>query len=117
VKLEDCIAVSRYLQDQPELEQLFEKNELEVSSPGMDEPFRVLQQYLKRRGKSVSVITFDGRKREGILLAAAETGIELEETVEKKVGGKKEKVTTLHRIPFAQIKETKMNYSIDKLLK
>jgi ribosome maturation factor RimP len=117
VKLEDCIAVARFLQDRPGLEQLFEKNELEVSSPGMDEPFKVLPQYVKRQGKRVSVITFDGRKREGILISASEEGIELEETAEKKTNGKKELVSTLHRIPFSQIKETRMNYSIDKLLK
>ena len=116
-KLEDCIAVSRFLQEQPSLESLFEKNELEVSSPGMDEPLKVLPQFLKRIGKRVSVITFDGRKREGILVSATESGMELEETTEKKSGGKKELVTTLHRIPFSEIKETRLNYSIDKLLK
>ena len=117
MKLEDCIAVSRFLQEQPALESLFEKNELEVSSPGMDEPLKVLPQFLKRIGKRVSVITFDGRKREGILVSATESGMELEETTEKKSGGKKELVTTLHRIPFSEIKETRLNYSIDKLLK
>jgi ribosome maturation factor RimP len=117
VKLEDCIAVSRYLQDQPAMESLFEKNELEVSSPGMDEPLKVLPQYLKRLGKRVSIITYDGRKREGILQAASATELELEETLERKVNGKKELTTTRHRLPFSEIKETRLNYSIDKLLK
>ena len=117
VKLEDCIAVSRFLQEQPDLASLFEKNELEVSSPGMDEPLKVLPQYLKRLGKRVSVITYDGRKREGILQAATETELELEETTEKKVNGKKEQTTNRYRLPFTEIKETRLNYSIDKLLK
>ena len=117
VALEDCIALSKYLHERLEPEGIFEKNELEVSSPGMDEPLKVLPQYMKRKGQRVSVVTFDGMKREGILSEVNEEGIDLEETLEKRNGGKKELVTTLHHLPFKVIKETKIVYSIDKLLK
>src|SRR5689334_4503119 len=67
VKVEDCILLSRYLQQHEALAEAFEKNELEVSSPGMDEPLKVLGQYKKRVGQRIEVITFDGMKREGVL--------------------------------------------------
>lgn len=117
VKLEDCIALSRFLQQALESTEVFEKNELEVSSPGMDEPFKVMQQYLKRKGRQVSVITFDGMKRFGELVEVTETGISLDERIEKKINGKKETTVTHHQIPFSSIKETRLHYSLDKLLK
>jgi ribosome maturation factor RimP len=117
VKLEDCIELSRYLHQSLETTDVFEKNELEVSSPGMDEPFKVMQQYYKRKGQEVSVITFDGMKRSGELAEVFESGITLHEKTEKKVNGKKEVVLTVHELPFSSIKETRLNYSIEKLLK
>ena len=117
VKLDECMALAKYLESRPELEETFQRNELEVSSPGLDEPLKVTPQYLKRQGNRVSVLTFDGMKREGILAAVESDGISLEETREKRVNGKKELQTTMHRLSFDQIKETRPVVSIDKLLK
>lgn len=117
IKVEDCIEVNRFLQQQLEDGNVLEHHELEVSSPGMDEPLKVLQQYQKRIGKEVSVITFDGLKHTGILKSASGQEIEIEETVTKKVSGKKEKsIQTIH-LPFTQIKETKVVFSFGKIIK
>ena len=48
----------------------FEKHELEVSSPGMEEPLKVLNQYQKRIGREVRVLTTNGIVKNGILKAA-----------------------------------------------
>ncbi len=65
MKLDDCIAINRYLQKELENTDVFEKHELEVGSPGMEEPLKVLKQFHKRIGQKVSVLTFDGIKRTG----------------------------------------------------
>jgi ribosome maturation factor RimP len=117
VKLEDCIRVARCLEQRPGLEDVFQQHALEVSSPGLDEPLKVLPQYRKREGQRVSVLTADGMKREGVLREVTEEGIGLEMTTVRKNGKQREAVTTVLRFPYAQIKETRVNYSIQQLLK
>ncbi|MGZ8515756.1 MAG: ribosome maturation factor [Chitinophagaceae bacterium] len=77
---------------------------LEVSSPGLDEPLRLRRQYLKNIGRGVEVTLVDGAKTEGKLLQAGETDIIVEE--EKGKGKKRELVQ--HRIPFSEIKTTRI---------
>jgi hypothetical protein len=64
----------------------------------------VIQQYQKRTGKEISVITFDGLRHEGLLEGVNVNGIALKETVIKKEKGKKEKITRHVELPFSQIK-------------
>lgn len=77
---------------------------LELSSPGLDEPLKLHRQYLKNVGRFVEVVLQDGGKLEGKLLSANDEEIEVEEIKGK---GKKA-VTTLHKLPFSQIKTTKI---------
>jgi ribosome maturation factor RimP len=116
MKLDDCIAINKYLQKELESTEVFEKHELEVGSPGMEEPLKVLKQYLKRVGQKVSVLTFDGIKRNGRLASADEQGLVLDEEIILKTGKKKEIQTRKVEIPFTQIKETKVNFSFDKII-
>jgi len=117
IKIEDCVEVNRFLQQQFEEGDVLERHELEVSSPGMDEPLKVIQQYRKKTGKEISIITFDGLRHTGILKSVSDDGIELEEIIIKKTEGKKEKSIELITFPFSQIKETKVIFSFDKILK
>ena len=117
LRIEDCIEVNRYLQAQLEESNVLENHELEVSSPGMDEPLKVFQQYQKRIGREVSVITFDGLKHLGILESVTEEGIVLKEILVKKENGKKIKSVQSIHFPFSGIKETKVVVSFDKIIK
>ncbi len=116
MKLDDCIAVNRFLQKELENTDVFEKHELEVGSPGMEEPLKVLKQFHKRIGQKVTVLTFDGLKRNGTLLGADEKVLSLEEEISVKTGKKKEIKRNKVEIPFDQIKETKVNFSFDKII-
>ena len=116
IKIEDCVAVSRFLQEKLDTTDVFEKHELEVGSPGMEEPLKVLQQYIKRLGKNVAVTTFDGIRHTGILLSADANNIQLEETLIVKTGKKKEKQIQNSSIPFTNIKETKVIFSFNKII-
>lgn len=77
---------------------------LEVSSPGLDEPLKMLRQYQKNVGRYVEVTDLEGGKKEGKLMEVRENELLLEE-----IRGKGKKMETLqHVIPFEQIKATKI---------
>ncbi|REJ82979.1 MAG: ribosome assembly cofactor RimP [Bacteroidetes bacterium] len=115
VKLEDCVEISRFLRDSLDATDVFEKHELEVGSPGMEEPLKVLPQYTKRIGQSVSVITFDGMKRIGTLLNVDDSGLRIMPELKGKKKITSEPPQELY-IPFTEIKETKVNFSFDKII-
>ncbi len=72
VSIDFCAELSRYIEAQ--LDRETEDFELEVGTPGLGQPFKVLQQYQKFAGKEVEVLTVEGKKMSGILLAADEDG-------------------------------------------
>jgi len=65
VWIEDCAALSKYLQDK--LGDELGDYELEVGSAGIGQPFKVAQQYVNHIGKDVEVLAADGVKVKGIL--------------------------------------------------
>lgn len=100
-----CIAYNKALYKQIEEAAMFNEGdfELEVSSPGLEEPLKLNRQYLKNIGRLVEVVLKDGRKVEGKLLSAG-TEVVVEETKGK---GKKQEVLQ-HTILFDDIKSTKI---------
>lgn len=82
ISIDDCVRVSRELEEKLDRER--EDFALEVSSPGLDSPFRVIEQYQKNVGKKVSLVKTDGERLEGILRKTEKNGIELEITRGKK---------------------------------
>jgi len=71
VTIEQCEKVSRFLSFQMENDPAFpEKYTLDVSSPGMENPLKVQQQFDKNIGKEVEVLLLSGIKKEGILKKA-----------------------------------------------
>jgi len=75
---------------------------LEVSSPGVEEPLRMLRQYKKNIGRNVEIILNDESRVEGKLIAADENSIQIEYTE----GKNKKAVKVTKDIPFDQIKQT-----------
>ena len=116
VKIEDCVAINRFLHEKLDETNIFDQHELEVGSPGMEEPLKILPQYKKRIGQQVSVLTFDGVKRKGTLLNADEIGIELNEENIVRTNNKKAVIHQLNIIPFTEIKETRVIFSFDKII-
>ena len=102
IGIEDCISVSRNIEHN--LDSEVEDFSLEVSSAGLDQPLRVLKQYLKNIGKTVSVAKLgNGKKIEGMLIAADENEIKIEVKEKKSVDGKKKKVWVTEEITFKYI--------------
>lgn len=108
VKIDDCVAMSRHIESS--LDRESEDFELEVSSPGLDHPFKVLQQYQKNMGREVSILKVSGEKLKGILTAVDTNEIEIEYSTKEKVEGKKKKEVVNHQIKIlmADIKETRV---------
>lgn len=108
VLIKDCLSISRAVEENLDREK--EDFELMVSSPGIDQPFKILKQYQKYLGKKVITKTNDGKKITGILDAANEDEIKIVDEVKEKVPGKNKKINVKKEfiIPFSNIKETKL---------
>jgi ribosome maturation factor RimP len=106
VSLGTCTQTNRKLYPKIEEIGMFEPGsfELEVSSPGLDEPLKLLRQYKKNIGRPVEVVMKDGRKITGKLLSADDSSISVEEVKGK---GKKQEIV-FHILLTEEIKTTKI---------
>jgi len=111
LKIEMCEKVSRHLEFYLDTaEGVPASYNLEVSSPGMDNPFKVEQQYLKSIGKNVEVLFQDGVKKEGLLKDYNSKEITLEVFLPVKKKGQAPKSVT-EVIDLNTIKYTKKKIS------
>ena len=94
VELEDCVSMSRYFETCFDREK--EDYSLTMSSAGLDQPFKVLKQYLKAVGTKVEVQLKGGRKMLAELEAADQDSITLKYSVKEAVEGKKKKELVEH---------------------
>ncbi len=104
--LEKCIKINRALYKQMEEMGLYPDGDfsLEVSSPGIDEPLKLIRQYIKNVGRFIEVVKLDDTRLEGKLLEANEEKISIEITEGK---GKKMTINQLE-VPISDIKQTKV---------
>lgn len=107
ISIDDCVAISRQIEGNLDREE--EDFELQVSSAGLGQPFKVLRQYTKNIEQEIEVVLKDGQKIAGILKAVQETSFDLETSKKEKVEGKKKKelVTRVHTIAFEDAKTVK----------
>jgi ribosome maturation factor RimP len=103
ITINDCVEISRFIESHFNREE--EDFQLDVLSAGLDEPFKVLQQYQKSVGKNVEVLTFDGIKQQVKLMAVNEHELQVQKTYRDKK--QKKEITETLNIPFEKIKHTK----------
>ncbi len=101
-----CVEISRHIEHN--LDRETEDFSLEVSSPGLTSPFKVLRQYLKNIGREVEVVTAGGEKQKGTLKSANSESFEIEVVVKEKVDGVKVEVPRLVVYSYDQIKTVKI---------
>ena len=106
--IDQCVAISRHIEGN--LDRETEDFELQVSSPGADQPFKVKEQYRKNQGREVEVTLTSGVVLKGLLFDSDEEGMILETSAKVKVEGKnkKELVTERKAIPYSEIKKTRV---------
>jgi len=114
VTMSDCIAFSKAIEHN--LDRELEDFQLNVSSPGLNKPFKVKAQYLKNIGKNIKVKQIEGNITKGILTAVNEDDITVENSYKEKIEGKKKKqtITKQEKILFNNIKETTIIISFKK---
>jgi ribosome maturation factor RimP len=114
ITIEECIAVSRFIESRFNREA--EDYELEVSSPGLENPLKQPEQFQKNLGKWLDVISFDGLKTTGKLVNASEGLITLEtEFIEKDARTRKKVVVKkIFEKRMDEIKAAKIVISLKK---
>ena len=106
LSIEKCVKINRAMY------KIIEENawypdgnfSLEVSSPGVEEPLKLLRQYKKNIGRKVEITLNDDVKEEGKMLEADEAKVLIEQTT----GKNKKAVTLTKEIAFSDIKQTKI---------
>lgn len=108
ITVDECVSLSRFIESN--LDREVEDFELTVSSPGLDQPFKVMDQYRKYIGKEVSVLKKDGIKIIGKLkdVNDARVLVETKRTERKETGKGRHTILEEIGIDHAQIKETKL---------
>lgn len=100
LNVKDCVNISRQIEGN--LDREIEDYELQVSSPGLTEPFQHPLQYKKNVGREIKVTTSDGESVKGVLTVF--TGEEI--TLQPEQKKKKEEAEPI-TIPLSEIKEAK----------
>ena len=111
VWIEDCVALSRFIEDGLNRDE--EDFELEVGSAGIGQPFKVHKQYEIHQGDTVEVLTAEGKKLFGTLTGVQPESFTVTVTEKVKEEGKKRPVMKERDVVlnFADVKWTK--YYID----
>ena len=104
--IEKCIKINRALYKIMEEMGMYPDGDfsLEVSSPGLDEPLKLLRQYKKNVGRDIEVVTNNDMKKEGKLTTVTEEKI----TIEYTEGKGRKAVLKTDEINLIDIKQTKV---------
>ncbi len=102
VTIDDCAMLSRQISN--DIGEEAGDYELNVSSPGLDMPLLVPEQFMKNEGRMVDVVTHQGEKMKGTMLNVTAGGFDLR--TETKV--KKEIVTAVRSFNFEDVKTVKV---------
>ena len=94
VELDDCVAISRAFEAMFDREK--EDYSLTVTSAGLDQPFKVLKQFIKAVGTKVEVQLKGGKKMVALLETADQDSVTLKYSVKEAVEGKKKKELVEH---------------------
>ena len=107
VTIDDCVALTRAVEAQ--FDRDVEDYELEVGSAGLTAPFKVKAQYDKNIGNPVEVLTADGRKLKGDLVAATDDDftVAIEKMVKPEGAKRKVRVVENETLKYNEIKYTK----------
>lgn len=101
--IKECVALSRHIEGSFDREE--EDFSLDVGSPGLDQPLKVLRQYLKLIGKQVAVNPVEGKKIVGELISVEDNegevrGLVIKTREKKRIDGRKSKQWVEEELQF-----------------
>ncbi|HPX76238.1 MAG TPA: ribosome assembly cofactor RimP [Bacteroidales bacterium] len=105
LEIEECRRISRFIEEN--LDRDKEDFSIEVSSPGLTNPFKVPEQYQKSLNKEVEVILKTGEKITGTLTTIRDDEIIISYSYFAKMANKKQQISEISKIKFKDIKSTK----------
>lgn len=104
---EKCQRLSRYLESHLDANGwLGDKYVLEVSSPGLGRPLKFTRQYINNIGRTVVITLKDKTQQTGVLKAADDQQVTLQQTVTQLEGKKKKQVEVETVLPMENIEKT-----------
>ncbi len=108
LSIDQCVAISRHIE--ASLDRETEDFELQVSSPGAGQPFKVNEQYRKNLGRELEVTLAGGSVLKGLLAEATESSIVVETSVKEKPEGSSRKllVTKKQQVSFEEIEKARV---------
>ena len=112
IKIEECASISRRFAHFVETNELVaDAYNLEVSSPGIDQPLTLKRQYVKNVGRNLKVNLTEGGEKVGTLENVTDEGIVLKEEVKKTRSKKVVEPVPDILIPFEIIQQAKVQIS------
>ena len=114
VTIEECRAVSRHIESKFNREE--EDYELEVSSPGLDNPLKLPVQFSTNIGRQIDVLRTNGVKSTGKLVLANDEKVRLEIAITERDNKTRKKITVLKELDIKhnEIKSAKVVISLKK---
>lgn len=106
--IQDCISFNRHMEQS--LDRELEDFSIQVASPGLDQPFMNVRQYMKNVGRDVKVKAIGKRPITGKLIQADEAGCVVRTRNKERIEGRKAKqwVEEDFNLAYAEIEETKV---------
>jgi ribosome maturation factor RimP len=105
LNIEECRRISRFIEEN--LDRDKEDFSIEVSSPGLSNPFKVPEQYQKSLNKEVEVILKTGEKITGTLTTIRDDEIIISYSYFAKMANTTQQISEISKIKFKDIKSTK----------
>lgn len=102
VRIEDCAMLSRQISN--DLGEAAGDYELNVSSPGLDMPLLIPEQFIKNEGRMVSVVTNEGERLKGVMMNVTRGGFDLVSETKNK----KETAMAVRSFNFEDVKTVKI---------
>lgn len=109
--VDTCARIARSIESA--IDRDIEDYELEVGSAGLTSPFKVPAQYVKNIGNDIEVLTRDGRKMSGRLVAVTGTDFTIEVTRKVKEPGAKRPTLIAEPVALSMDNVKKACYLID----
>ena len=106
VNFDDCLKITKFIEEN--FDRDIEDYELNVSSAGLANPFKVEQQYIKNIGKTVNILLVNGERKSGKILSYDNKNLKIEVQKKKKETNKNNTAKHEIIIPQSDIKETKL---------
>jgi ribosome maturation factor RimP len=103
VSIDDCAQISRKLNDAIDGSGLADDYTLEVTTPGVDQPLKLIRQFPKHMGRYLKIFLKEGQTLTGKLIGVGETQVTLENPAGKKKSSVEERQT---EIAFQEIEKT-----------